>query len=57
MLLEHLMDEGYDGLVGTVGVFAALEHAGVATLETEGEDVEGYVRTCLEHHTDDAEGH
>ena len=57
MLLEHLMDEGYDCLVGTVGIFAALEHAGVATLETEGEDVEGYVRTCLEHHADDAEGH
>ena len=43
--------------IGFVGILAAFQHAGVARLEAEGEDVEGNVGTRFIDHADDTEGH
>ena len=51
------MDERHGGLVAGVGIAATLEHAGIAALEAEREDVESYIGTCLIDHADNAEGH
>ena len=51
------MDECHLLAVGAVGVLAALEHTGIAALETEGEDVERDVGSGLIDHADDTEGH
>ena len=57
VFLKNIVDDLHLRTVRSVGLLAALEDGGIATLETEGEDIKGDVRTSLEDHADDAEWH
>ena len=54
---KHFLDECNDGTVGHVGILSTLQYAGVAGLETEREDIEADIGTCLVHHTHYAIGY
>ena len=54
---KHFLDECNDGTVGRVGILSTLQYACVAGLETECEDIEADIGTCLVHHTHYAIGY
>ena len=54
---KHFLDECNDGTVGHVGILSTLQYAGIASLETEREDIEADIGTCLVHHSNDTIRH
>ena len=54
---KHFLDECNDGTVGHVGILSTLQYAGIASLETEREDIETDIGTCLVHHSNDTIRH
>ena len=55
--LQHLVDEAYDGRAAVLGIAAALEDAGAARLQAEGEAVEADVGASLKDDANHTEGH
>lgn len=57
LLAQHLMNDVDYGSIAAVGILAALEHTGVAALETKREHIEANVRACLIDYADHTERH
>ena len=53
---KHTVDDTHNGTVGTVGIATSLEHTGIATLETEREDIKTDIRTGFVDDTYHTEG-
>jgi len=57
VLFQHRMDQSHNGLVGRMGVLAALQDGGIARLEAKGKHVEADVWPGFVDDADDAEAH
>ena len=57
LLAQHLMNDVDDGSIAAVGILAALEHTGVAALETKREHIEANIRACLVDYANHTERH